>query len=101
MIIHIDRTGFLVLGRVVMNDSRSKISWFERNMPAYKSVLSGFETEIWHADFTTKHNKYAHYLIIQYWAYVWTIPIPEYLDSRERSPLGIHVLVHLDFLAEC
>ena len=80
MVIHIERTGFVVLVRIVTNDSRSKISRFSRNMPAYKSVLSGFKTEIWHADFTTKKNDYAHHLIIQYWAYVWTVPIPEYLD---------------------
>jgi hypothetical protein len=38
--------GFFVLGRIVMNDSTSKISRFSRNMLAYKSVLSGFKTEI-------------------------------------------------------
>ena len=80
MSIHIERTGLFVLGRIVMNDSASKISRFSRNMPAYKSVLSGFKTDIWHTDFTTKKNDYAHHLIIQYWAYVWTVPIPEYLD---------------------
>ena len=63
LFIHIVRTGFFVLGRIVNNDSRSKISRFNRNMPAYKSMLSGFKTEIWHADFTTKHNEYAHHLI--------------------------------------
>ena len=80
MVIHIERTGFLVLGRIVVNDSRFKISRFKRNMPAYKSVLSCFNPEIWHPDFTTKKNEYARHLIIQYWAYVWTVPIPEYLD---------------------
>ena len=70
MFIHNERTGFPVLDRVVLNDSTFKMSPFSRNMPAYKSVLSGFKTEIWHADFTMKHNEYAHYLIIQYWAYV-------------------------------
>ena len=80
MSIHNERTGFPVLGRIAVNDSTSKISRFSRNMPAYKSVLSGFKTEIWHADFTMKHNEYAHHLIIQYWAYAWTVPIPEYLD---------------------
>ena len=46
MVIHIERTGFAVLGRIVMNDSRSEISRFVKNVPAYKSVLSGFKTEI-------------------------------------------------------
>ena len=41
MVIHIERTGFVVLVRIVTNDSRSKISRFKRNMPAYESVLSG------------------------------------------------------------
>ena len=45
MVIHIERTGFLVLGRIVTDDSTSKMSRFSRNMPAYKSVLSGFKTE--------------------------------------------------------
>ena len=76
MSIDIERTGFFILGRIVTNDSTSKISRFGRNMPAYKSVLSGFETEIWHADFTTKKNEYAH----RYWAYVRTVLIPEYLN---------------------
>ena len=58
MSIHNERTGLPVLGRIVMNDSTSKISRFSRNMPAYKSVLSGFKTEIWHADLTTKKNDY-------------------------------------------
>ena len=80
MSLHIERTVLFLLGRIVMNDSTSKISRFSRNMPAYKSVLSGFKTEIWHADFTTKKNEYTHPLIIQYWACVWTVPIPEYLD---------------------
>ena len=80
MVIHIERTGFLVLGRIVTDDSRSKISRFSRNMPAYESVLSGLKKKIRHADFTTKHNDSAHHLIIQYWAYVRTVPIPEYLD---------------------
>ena len=31
MVIHIERTGFVVLGRIVMNDSRSEISRFVRN----------------------------------------------------------------------
>ena len=44
MVIHIERTGFAVLVRIVNNDSRSKISRFNRNMPAYESVLSGFKT---------------------------------------------------------
>ena len=88
MVIRIELTGVSVLGHIVMNDSRSKISRFSRNMPAYKSVLiQGFKTEIWHADFTTKHNEYAHHLIIQYWAYVWSVRIPECLDLAERSPL--------------
>ena len=30
MVIHIERTGFVVLGRIVMNDSRSEISRFVR-----------------------------------------------------------------------
>ena len=97
MIINIERTGFAVLARIVNNDSRSKISRFKRNMPVYESVLSGFKTEIWHADFTMKHNEYAHHLIIEYRAFLPTVPIPEYLDLSERSPLKIHVLVHLDF----
>ena len=103
MAIHIERTGFLDLGRIVMDESGSKVSRFKRNMPAYESlesVLSAFETEIWHADFTTKNNDYAHHHLIQYRAYVWMVPIPEHLDSRERSRLKIHVLVHLDFLTE-
>ena len=37
MVIHIERTGFVVLGRIVMNDSRSEISRFVRNMPRPKS----------------------------------------------------------------
>ena len=40
MVIDIERTGFVVLARIVTNDSRSKISRFKRNMPAYGSVLS-------------------------------------------------------------
>ena len=39
MVIRIELTGVSVLGHIVMNDSRSKISRFSRNMPAYKSVL--------------------------------------------------------------
>ena len=42
MVIHIERTGFVALVCIGMNDSRSKISRFNRNMPAYESVLSGF-----------------------------------------------------------
>ena len=82
MVIRIERTGFLVLGRIVINDSRSEMSWFSRNIPAYKSVSSdsGFKTEIWLADFTTKHNDYTHHLIIQYWIHLQTVSIPEYLD---------------------
>ena len=47
MVIHIERTGFVVLVRIVTNDSRSKISRFKRNiyMPAYESVLSDLKTE--------------------------------------------------------
>ena len=44
MVIYIERTGFVVLVRIVTNDSRSKISWFKRNMPAYESVLGDFKT---------------------------------------------------------
>ena len=69
MVIHIERHGFIVLGRIVTDDSRSKISRFSRNMPAYESMLSGFKTKIRHADFTTKHNDYAHHLIIQFELY--------------------------------
>ena len=98
MVIHIERTGFFLLGRIFINDSKSEISRFVKNMPAHKSVLSGFKTETWHADFTMKHNEYAHHLITQYWVYVWTVSIPEYLDLSETSPLRIYVLVHLDFL---
>ena len=48
MVVYIERTGFLVLGHSVTDDSRFKVSRFSRNicMPAYKSVLSGFKTEI-------------------------------------------------------
>ena len=42
MVIHIERTRFLVFGRLVTDDSRPKISRISRNMPAYESVLSGF-----------------------------------------------------------
>ena len=44
MVINIERTGFVVLARIVTNDFRSKISRFKRNMPAYESVLSDFKT---------------------------------------------------------
>ena len=37
--------GFLFLCRIVMNGSTSKISRFNRNIPAYKLVLRGFKTE--------------------------------------------------------
>ena len=46
MSIYIQRLGFLVLGRIVMVDLRAKISRFSKDMLAYKSVLSGFKTEI-------------------------------------------------------
>ena len=67
---HPARTGFPVLGHIVINDSRPKISRLSRNTSAYKSVLGGFKTKIWHADFTTKHNEYAHHLVIQHWSYL-------------------------------
>ena len=44
MVILIERTGFDVLVCIVTNNSRSKISRFKRNMPAYESVLSGLKT---------------------------------------------------------
>ena len=97
MAIHIERIWFSALGCIFNNDAGSKISRFVRNMPAYKSVLSGFKIKIRRADFTTKHNEHAHHLIIEYRASLTTVPIPEYLDLSERSPLKIHVLVHLDF----
>ena len=46
MVIHIERTGFVVLVCIVTNDSRSKISRFKRNMPAYESVLSGLKHKV-------------------------------------------------------
>ena len=46
MVIHIERTGFDVLVRIVTNDSRCKISWFKRNMSAYESVLSGLKNKV-------------------------------------------------------
>ena len=45
IVIHIECTQFLVLGRIVTDVSTSKMSRFSRNMPAYKSVLSGFKTK--------------------------------------------------------
>ena len=45
MVINTERTGFVVLARVVTNGSRSKISRFKRNMLAYESVLSDFKTQ--------------------------------------------------------
>ena len=45
MVINIERTGFVVLARIVTNGSRSKISRFKRNMPAYESVLSDLKTQ--------------------------------------------------------
>ena len=44
MVINIGHTEFVVLARVVTNDSRSKISRFKKNMPAYESVLSDLKT---------------------------------------------------------
>ena len=40
MVINIERTGVVVLARIVADGSRSKISRFERNMSAYESGLS-------------------------------------------------------------
>ena len=44
MVINIERIGFIVLACIVTNDSRSKMSRFKRNMPAYESVLSDLKT---------------------------------------------------------
>ena len=44
MVINIERTGLVVLARIVTNDSRSKTSQFKRRMPAYESVLSDLKT---------------------------------------------------------
>ena len=44
MFIHIERTGFVVLVRIITNDSSSKISRFKKNMPAYESVLNDLKT---------------------------------------------------------
>ena len=45
MVINIVRTGFVVLACIVTNGSRSIISRFKRNMPAYESVLSDLKTQ--------------------------------------------------------
>ena len=38
--------GFVVLVRIVTNDSRSRVSRFSRNTPAYESVLSGLKYKV-------------------------------------------------------
>ena len=44
MVTIIERTGFVVLARIVTNDLISEIARFKRNMPAYESVLSELKT---------------------------------------------------------